>query len=79
MLINKLRCLVLLCGLYCSPLIAADYDLVIANGRVIDPETELDGVRFIGINNGTIETISSDPIVGFEVIDAKGLVSLQVL
>ena len=74
MLINKLRCLILLCGLYCSPLIAADYDLVIANGRVIDPETELDGVRFIGINKGSIEIISTDPIDGSEVIDAKGLV-----
>jgi hypothetical protein len=25
------------------------YDLVVEGGRVIDPETELDGVRYVGI------------------------------
>src|SRR5207244_5084106 len=33
---------------------AQTYDLVIANGRVIDPETNLDGVRSIGINGGAV-------------------------
>ena len=27
------------------PAMAADYDLVIKNGRVMDPETNFDGVR----------------------------------
>jgi N-acyl-D-aspartate/D-glutamate deacylase len=74
MLVGKTRCLIFLISFLFAPLIYADYDLVIANGRVIDPETGLDGVRFIGINNGSIEIISTDPIDGFEVIDAKGLV-----
>ena len=28
---------------------ASGYDLVIANGRVIDPETGLDAVRWVGV------------------------------
>ena len=74
MLVGKTRCLIFLISFLFAPLIYADYDLVIANGRVLDPETGLDGVRFIGINNGSIEIISTDPIDGSEVIDAKGLV-----
>jgi len=34
------------------------FDLVIANGRVIDPETGLDAVRHVGIENGTIVALS---------------------
>ena len=74
MLVGKTRCLIFLISFLFAPLIYADYDLVIANGRVLDPETGLDGVGFIGINNGSIEIISTDPIDGSEVIDAKGLV-----
>ncbi|MBT4213293.1 MAG: hypothetical protein HOE23_04090, partial [Porticoccaceae bacterium] len=74
MLVGKTRCLICLISFLFAPLIYADYDLIIANGRVLDPETGLDGVRFIGINNGSIEIISTDPIDGSEVIDAKGLV-----
>src|SRR5215470_5110189 len=50
------------------------YDVVIANGRVIDPESRLDATRFIGIRNGKIEAISAAPIAGKSVLDAKGLV-----
>jgi N-acyl-D-glutamate deacylase len=31
------------------PAVAADYDVVINNGRVMDPETNFDGVRNVGI------------------------------
>jgi len=34
----------------------AVYDLVILNGRVIDPESRSDAVRNLGISNGTIKT-----------------------
>ena len=34
------------------------YELVIANGHVIDPETGLDAVRHIGIENGVIVALS---------------------
>ena len=52
----------------------AAYDLVILNGRVIDPESRTDAVRNLGISNGTIKTISNDKLTGRTVIDARGLV-----
>ena len=39
---------------------APQFDLVIANGRVIDPESGLDGVRHVGIRGGTIADVSDD-------------------
>lgn len=50
------------------------YDLVINNGRVIDPETKLDGVRHVGIKGGKIAAVSEKPLAGPKVIDAKGLI-----
>lgn len=49
---------------------APGYDLVIANGRVMDPESGLDAVRHVGIRGRTIETISETPLTGARVIDA---------
>lgn len=46
------------------------YDLVVANGRVIDPESGLDAVRHVGIRGGRIETVSETPLAGTRVIDA---------
>ncbi len=46
------------------------YDLVIANGRVMDPESGLDAVRHVGIRGGTIEAVSATPLAGTRVIDA---------
>lgn len=53
---------------------AADYDLVILNGRVMDPETNFDGIRNVGIKDGKIASITEKTISGKETIDAKGLV-----
>jgi N-acyl-D-aspartate/D-glutamate deacylase len=53
-----------------SPAPAPDYELVIANGRVMDPESRLDAVRHVGIRAGRIETISETPLTGTRVIDA---------
>ncbi len=53
---------------------AQTYDLVIANGRVIDPETQLDDIRHVGINKGTIVEVSNSKLSGKQVVDAKGLV-----
>ncbi|HKY44311.1 MAG TPA: amidohydrolase family protein [Pyrinomonadaceae bacterium] len=50
------------------------YDLVILNGRVIDPESKTDSIRNLGISNGTIKTISTRKLTGRTVIDAHGLV-----
>lgn len=50
------------------------YDLVIHNGRVMDPETTFDSVSNVGIKAGRIAVITKDKIMGKEVIDATGLV-----
>ena len=52
----------------------AAYDLVILNGRVIDPESKTDAIRNLGISNGVIRAITSNKIQGRTVIDARGLV-----
>jgi N-acyl-D-aspartate/D-glutamate deacylase len=48
------------------------YDLVIANGRVIDPETYTDSILNIGVTNGTVVKITSKIIKGNKTIDATG-------
>ena len=53
---------------------AQHFELVIANGRVLDPESRLDGVRDIGISSGAIAAISRDHLSGARTIDAAGLV-----
>ena len=53
---------------------AQDFDLVIANGRVMDPATNLDAVRHIGIRAGKIAAVSASPLRGKATVDAKGLV-----
>jgi dihydroorotase len=52
--------------------LAQPYDLVVANGRVIDPETRLDAVRNVGLTGGRIVAISPKPLAGRKVIDAAG-------
>ncbi len=56
------------------PLLAQQYDVVIAHGRVMDPASNLDAVRNVGVRNGKIEAISEAPLEGRSVIDATGLV-----
>ena len=56
------------------PLFSQTYDLVIANGRVLDPATNLDAVRHIGIRAGKIAAVSATPLAARTTIDAKGLV-----
>ncbi len=51
-----------------------EYDVVILNGRVMDPETKFDGIRNVGIKDGKIKTITKDKINGKGVINAEGLV-----
>lgn len=53
-----------------SPSIAND--VAILNGRVIDPETGLDAVRNVAIENGKITAISEFALTGETVIDASG-------
>jgi N-acyl-D-aspartate/D-glutamate deacylase len=53
---------------------AQDFDVVIVNGRVMDPETGLDAVRHLGIADGRIAAIGETPLEGVDRIDATGLV-----
>ena len=50
------------------------YDLVIANGRVIDPESGLDAVRSVAIREGRIVLILDGDVQGDRTIDATDLV-----
>ena len=54
--------------------VAEEYDLVLLNGRVMNPANGLDSVRNIGISDGRIEAISRDPLEGRQQVDAGGLV-----
>ena len=74
---RKIFVAVLLLGLALRvvvPLTAQDFDLVIAKGRVIDPESGLDSVRSIGVRSGKIAAISDGQLAGRQEIDATGLV-----
>ncbi|MBM3787472.1 MAG: amidohydrolase family protein [Acidobacteria bacterium] len=53
--------------------LCAQFDLVILGGRVLDPETNLDGVRNIGVTNGKIAAVTPRSITGKRTIDARGL------
>jgi dihydroorotase len=48
------------------------YDLVILNGRVMDPETGFDQIANVGITGDRIAIITTDPIQGRKVLDATG-------
>ena len=50
------------------------YDIVIQNGRVIDPETGLDAVRNVGIRGDRIQDVSAQALLGINTIDATGKV-----
>lgn len=52
----------------------ADLDLVIRDGRVMDPESGLDAVRNVGVREGQIEVVTEESLEGVRVIDAAGLV-----
>jgi hypothetical protein len=71
-----LQCL-LLALIICNMSIAqtaVQYDIVLAGGRVIDPETKLDGIRNVGILNNRITQITTTPLQGKTVINVSGLV-----
>src|SRR5580658_8336495 len=53
---------------------AQTYDVVIKNGRVLDPESGLDGVRNVGIIGNRIAAISTSALNGKTLVDATDLV-----
>jgi len=48
------------------------FDIVITNGRVMDPECNFDGVRNVGIKGNRIELITKSELKGDKTIDASG-------
>jgi len=60
-----------LCGA-ASTVAAAEYDIVILGGRVMDPETQYDAVANVGIKDGRIAVITKKSISGKDSIDATG-------
>lgn len=70
---EKLPCLAV--GLCLTVLANAEqFDVVINNGRVMDPETNHDSIANVGIKEGRIAVITNKEIKGRETINAKGLV-----
>jgi dihydroorotase len=63
---------------------AASFDLVLAGGRVIDPESGLDAVRSVGIREGRVEAVSETPLEAERRVDvsdfvvAPGFIDLHV-
>ncbi len=64
----------LACGLLAAaiPAVAQTYDVVILNGRVMDPETRYDAVANVGVKDGRIAVITKDKITAEQTIDATG-------
>jgi N-acyl-D-aspartate/D-glutamate deacylase len=54
--------------------LAQEFDLVLAHGRVLDPETRLDAIRHVGIRAGVIRAVSENQLHGPVIVDAAGLV-----
>ncbi len=50
------------------------YEIVILNGRVVDPETGLDAIRNVGIRDDKIAIVTEEAIEGATAIDATGQV-----
>ncbi len=70
-----IKLFVLIAGLCLAAVSAAEqFDLVINNGKVMDPETGYDSVANVGIKDGRIATITEGRISGKETINAEGLV-----
>ncbi len=65
------RWLLLLAAL---PALGQQYDIVLNGGRLIDPASNTDAIRSIGINGTKIAEIAAHPLMGRTVIDAHGLV-----
>lgn len=78
--LRKAQCLAIVAMVYgialaSSPMADAQtYDIVIKNGRVLDPESGLDGIRNVGITGNRIAAISTTPLNGKTSVDATGMV-----
>jgi N-acyl-D-aspartate/D-glutamate deacylase len=53
---------------------AQTYDVVIVNGRVLDPESNLNAIRSVAITGRTIAAVSTERLTGRTTIDATGAI-----
>ncbi|HMG00308.1 MAG TPA: hypothetical protein VK560_03605, partial [Gemmatimonadaceae bacterium] len=53
---------------------SAPLDVVLVGGRVLDPETNLDAVRAVGIKGGRIVSVTSGVPAARDTVDVRGLV-----
>lgn len=53
---------------------ATVYDIVILNGRVMDPASGFDSSGAVGITVGSIRAIREQPLQGRDTIDARGMI-----
>src|SRR6266700_3289962 len=53
---------------------AQAYDLVLAGGRVLDPQSGLDAPRNVGVTSGRIAAVTTEPLAARETLDVRGLV-----
>jgi hypothetical protein len=62
-MIKRSRLIILLALVVVSaPTFAKEYDVVLLNGRVMDPETNLDAIRNVGFLDGRIAKITKRDI-----------------
>ncbi len=66
--------LIILALVFLSCGFAQKFDVVLAGGRVMDPESGLDAVRNVGITGGKIAAIGTARMSGRRTIDVSGLV-----
>ena len=70
-----MTCIATLLILFATASVAqVPFDIVVRGGRVIDPESGLDGVRDIGIVAGRVAAISEERLEGERIVDASGMV-----
>jgi hypothetical protein len=73
-IMRKLLLLVGLLACTATTVTAQQHDLVLEGGHAMDPETGLDAVGNVGIREGKIVRISSDPLTGTRILHCSGLV-----
>lgn len=61
-------------GEYRALIGVGECDLVLVGARVIDPESGLDGIRAVGITDGTITAVTEVPLPARVTVDLSGLV-----
>jgi len=69
-----MKSLIIIKFILITNIMTQSYDIVINDGRVMDPETGFDGIRNVGIRGDQIFEITTKSISGKVVVNAKGLV-----